>query len=86
MISLILAEPPAGTDYAARVRTLEENKRKLKKLKQGEEAVARGESLPEQVTRGDDRFCSYDQVTAVEKIECNGTRRVVTRGLEGLPQ
>lgn len=46
VISLIIADPPAGTDYAARVRAVEENKRQLEKLKREKEAAARGETLP----------------------------------------
>lgn len=34
VISLILANPPSGTDYASRVRAVEENQRQLEKLKE----------------------------------------------------
>lgn len=36
MISLILAQPPAGTDYIAKVRAVEANKRLKEQLDRGE--------------------------------------------------
>lgn len=46
VISLIIADPPAGTDYAARVRAVEENKRQLEELKKEKEAAAHDETFP----------------------------------------
>lgn len=40
VISLILAQPPAGTDYVKKVRAVEENKRLLEQLERGGTAAA----------------------------------------------
>ena len=47
VISLILARPPRGESYVAKVNAIESNKRQLKILEAQQQGSASAESLPE---------------------------------------
>lgn len=56
LIALILARPPSGENYVAKVRAVEENKRNLERLQAAERAAERGETTLPEVTRTHDMY------------------------------